>query len=300
MVNKKDFLKAMDKIERGSGLVDILHKSQHDPETFESNVEEYADFLVDAYEVDPNSLVALEVGSSRDRFERAQEIQYRKSKGVYKGLAGNLEELIDELGDNLQKIAFSVIPLKQNDLMKEASKLDLDEIKESYTEKAQKLKGKLANIDKDNNPERYEAVDSAIKAYEGYAKLINDNKDFVQKVVVYRELVSYSIPTKENQGKGNIGKMKELVDKKIDELKKKYTGKTDALVLDVAKNASSDVDGVKAYYHKLILEPAERELKNTALAKNESKMKQYIIDGVTAMDITKKANFLGGVYQMLQ
>ncbi len=295
--SKKDFLKAMNRLERGSELVEILHDSEHDPDAFESNIEAYSDFLVDEYKANPASLIALETGTTRDRFNGAQLFNYEKSKSVYKGLAGNLDELVDELGDKLQRTALSVIPLKENDLRKEASRLKLDEIKESYTKKAEKLKDKLTNIDRTTNPRKYEAVDSAIKEYEGYAKLIGHNSDFVKKAAIYRELTSYLVA---DRGRGDINKMKELVDTKIDVLKKKYKGKTDQILLDVAKELSNNPQLVKEYYAKLILEPAEQELKNTALAKNDADMKKYIVDGVTAMNINRKGNFFNGVYQQLK
>lgn len=297
MANKKDFIKAMDRLEKGSGLVEILHNSEHDPEAFESNIETYSDFIVEEYKANPNSLIALETGTTEDRFNGAQLFQYRKSKDVYKGLAGNIGGLVDDLGDKLQRTAFSVIPLKENDLRKGAGKLNLDEIKDVYTKKAKGLKAKLDSIDKANQPQRYEIVENSMKEYAGFAKLIEDNKDFVKKAATYQELASYLVA---DEGRGNLGKMKNLVDKKINDLKKKYKGKTDQILLDVAKELSNHPQLLKEYYAKLLLEPAEKELKDTALAKDETKMKNYIADGVTAMNINRKANFLNGVYQMLK
>jgi hypothetical protein len=299
MANKKDFLKAMDKLERASDLVETLHHSEHDPEAFEPDMEAYSDFVVEEYKAAPETLIPFETGTTSDRFHHAQSFQYRKSKEVYKGLAGNLEELVDDLGDKLQRIAFSVIPLKENDLRKGAKGLKLDAIKDNYIKKAKKLTEKLASIDRNDHPKEYEIVENSIREYNGFAKLIEGegNKDFVKKAAIYQELASYLVA---DRGKGDLGKMKELVDKKIDSLRKKYKGGSNQILLDITEETSNNPHLLKEYYTKLLLEPAEQELKSTALAKDEAKMKKYIVDGVEAMNIKRKGSFFNGVYQTLQ
>jgi len=283
------------KIEKLYNLVQALDKNNSYEDAFNGYYRNFLEFLQTEHE-DMGGEVArlVPVGDVRDQLNFSQEYfsRYRVNSLNY-GL-NNLEDIINDLGDNLKKIAVNLIPIKDSDMDKADN---LDRLINSYKDSVDTLKRNLRDINPEREKERYETQKKTIEEYEGFKSLIEDHKDLIKNIVEYKKLFSY---VRGEEGKPNIPKVRELFFDFLDGLLEKYKGDKDkyddnAPIIETVKYLSGNDNFLMKYYVNELLNTSEEKLNSVI---KDADLKDYIKRTAGIIDVNKQTQFFNTVYAM--
>ena len=290
MASLKDFNKGWKKLQTLTEIVQTLDKAKGDPSAFASYHSDFLGFAKDGYKIHGPQLAQLNIGDSRQKVSAAQNLNYEIQRDSIISSRNDIADISNDLGEDLEGIAFTIAPLKDID----SDKADkLSDVVREYTAKAIEKRRELAAINRANDPEAYEAVEDLVKEYEGFAGIITSYRPLVKEIAKYRELVSH---LSSERGRPNNAKLKVLYDEHLDKLgKSPRLNKYDKMVLKVAKSLSNNEHYLPAYYVEGLVKPIENKIKET-VAREHYNLKQYLDRTVGAMNINSAGMFLNGLH----
>lgn len=292
MAKIDDFRNAWERLEKMSHIVKTMDDNKDFNESFQGYFRDFSEFLQTEYKYDGETVNALPVGNIRNQLNYAQSEFDRRRYHVLDDSLGDLEDIVDDLGDKKVQLAVRILPIKDEDMDKSH---DLNKLIDSYKDSVKKLKENIKVMDPET--ETYKTQETTIKEYQEFASLLEDNKELIKNILGFREHQSYAIGEK---GRPNTPKMREIYFSYLDSILEKFKDNKDKYndnlpTIEALKMSSGDDHFLMGEYARTVLRPAEKKFESVA---DKSDLKKYITRTVRASNPNKQVGFFEKAYEL--
>jgi len=292
MASLKSFNKDWENLTDLGERVRILDNTKENPSAFPAYHSDFLGFVKDVYKLHKPQLNILNIGHPWQKTEQAEIFHYFTRKRTVKETQGNIADISNDLGDDLEDIAFSVIPVRDADL-RDVDKLDVTKLIVNYKAKAAEKRNELSTINHDEDPERYDAIKDLADEYEAFSGIIGFHKPLIKEIAKYNDLRSHLFS---RDGEPDTKRLKSLVDAYLDKLgKARNLNEHDKDAIRGTKLLASNPKNLGSYYNATILEPAKEKVKGIVTT-NKYNIKDYLDNTVKGMNFNSAASFFTGLH----
>lgn len=281
-----------------SGLVETLDKSNE--RDFPRNWSDFVGYLHSEYKnLSPNTVAALPAGDIGAQLTYSKaHLENSKNKTLEYSIK-NLEEIVNSTNDKIP-LLINVLPVRDEDI-RDKKAYDLDRLTQEYEDIANRLKTNLIPLtlnSSDSQKERHNAQKNAIKKYEEFASLLRDNRELVENILGYRELVSH---LGGEDRKPDTEKMKDLyfayLNGILNEFKNDKSKFADniAVIGTLKYLAAKNSEFLTGQYAERIIEPAQEKLKDL-IGTND--IGSYVSRAVGVKNPREQMQFLEKLYSL--
>ncbi len=300
-----EFMKNWEKVAKLNTLVDTLGKSEDFEESFNYHYRDFIEFMQTEYkEISPEirDLIPSMNEDSGYRLAFAREQIGQANNSALKYSLKYLDDLLDQSKDRLPilTLATGIMPIKDIDLDKTDN---LDDLINEYEDTIDILTRNLANINREQEKERYESQEQTIKEYKESIDLIEDYRGLVEISLAYRQLASYlGGGNGGNEREPDTNKIREIFFNYLDGLLEIFEGDDEKYIeneaiVNTIKTFSRDQNMLNRYYQTKILAPAQRKYE-TEIEKYD--IEDYIKRNIDITNPNKQINFFMGLYGTLK